>query len=166
MTRHFTLLTLFATLSLLTATGCAPEDEHTQAQAPEQGSLELEATPMQAPAIAAPHATGCVTQGQAQLQQLEARWAEHGISVEITLSGQSCGASVQTFGFRVLDADGVDVSGRSWPEVDSVEEDSQGQFTLRGHAVSCGNMSRGETIQIFFFDEDYQVTAELTVPIQ
>lgn len=167
MTRHLTLFALIA--SVLVTAACAPEAEDDQPQAPLQGTWELEATPMAAPATAlvAPRAAaGCLVQGQAQIQQLEARWILPGVEIEFELKGLSCGAPIRRFAFQALDHDGVDVSGRSWIEVDSIEEDNQGRFTLRGQAVSCGDMSRGQTLRVFFFDEDYQALTEITVPIQ
>jgi hypothetical protein len=69
-------------------------------------------------------------------------------TVGLVIEGRSCGATISDFGFRIYDADGRDITGRSWPEVESVEVAADGRFTLHGLAWSCGDLSNGQSLVV------------------
>ena len=69
-------------------------------------------------------------------------------TVGLVIEGRSCGAQVSTFRFRIYDAEGHDITGRSWPEVESVEVAADGRFTLHGLAWSCGDLSNGQSLVV------------------
>lgn len=89
----------------------------------------------------------CLRSGEAALGTLTAV-RESGSTIHLTLEGHTCGAEVDGFGFEVLDAEGHNIAGRSWPEVDALEVTEAGRFTLRGAAWSCGNLDAGETLVV------------------
>ncbi len=68
--------------------------------------------------------------------------------IELEIAGDGCQGEVFSFGFRVLDKRGNNVTGRSWPEVQEIDQTEADAYTLYGEAWSCGNFDAGETIEV------------------
>ncbi len=92
-------------------------------------------------------AAECGIKGVPVLVGVEGYWDEAG-QVGVVIRGQSCLAEISSFDFNILDPEGNDVSGRSWPEVDEIHMEEDGSFTLRGVAASCSDVSRGVRVRV------------------
>ncbi|MEZ4463088.1 MAG: hypothetical protein R3F60_06865 [bacterium] len=105
-------------------------------------------------------ATRCGVAQVPVLARVEAARTELASQIAVEIRGRACGAKIEGFGFELLDDEGRDISGRSWPEVDEVEVDDDGHFVLRGRAAGCADYSDGRTLVV----QVAGVTASAEVP--
>jgi hypothetical protein len=97
----------------------------------------------------------CEMAGIPQIQSIDAWWSDDRATISLDIQGQTCSGIPEQFAFRVLDGDGKDITGRSWPEVDEVHLRPDGTFTLQGKAATCSDFSKGVTISVFFYNETF-----------
>jgi hypothetical protein len=88
----------------------------------------------------------CAQTGTPALQHITVARGDLTSAFDVELHGLSCDASIDHFDFRVYDADGNDITSRSWPEVNEIEQRADGTFTLRGVAASCGDFTRATRV--------------------
>ncbi|MCB9548472.1 MAG: hypothetical protein H6706_21910 [Myxococcales bacterium] len=93
-------------------------------------------------------ATRCGVARVPVLDRVEASRTELASQIAVEIHGRACGAPIDGFGFDLLDEEGRDISGRSWPEVDAVEVGDDGRFVLRGRAAGCGDYTGGRTLVV------------------
>jgi hypothetical protein len=74
-------------------------------------------------------------------------------SIEVVATGDTCAETVTGFGFRVFNADGQDITGRSWPELTSIETHAD-TFTLRGDAAGCSDYRGATQLEVFAITAD------------
>ncbi len=70
--------------------------------------------------------------------------------IDVEIHGQ-IHADIQSpgsFSFAVLTEEGNDISGRSWPEVESVDIREDGTFTMHVRAAGCGDYDPGRRISV------------------
>lgn len=77
----------------------------------------------------------------------------HAGAVEVEIRGETCGTELMGFRFSVYNSDGIDISGRSWPELESIEQED-GRFILRGDAAGCSNYSDAREIGLMVQSND------------
>lgn len=73
-------------------------------------------------------------------------------TVDVELTGRLFASTPGDFGFRVANDAGVDITGRSWPEVESIEHHGDGTFTMRAKAASCADYTDAARISVQLYD--------------
>lgn len=68
-------------------------------------------------------------------------------AIEVEASGETCNTEITDFGFQVYNADGNNITGRSWPELGTIET-KQGQFILRGDAAGCSDYAGATHLEV------------------
>ncbi len=159
-----------ASLLLLSAIGCGAELNDTSTQ---DGSLadtsdaqELvpggELAP--APAVRCRQAVPpAVCDAAPNLSVVHAVLVNAG-NIEVVAQGDTCAETVTGFGFRVFNAEGQDITGRSWPELESIEVQGE-SFILRGDAAGCANYSGATHLEVVAMGEDQVVSNTIRVEI-
>ena len=95
-----------------------------------------------------PEGFGTCDDGIPRLRRVRATWADDThTAIDVEIRGQACGADIYAYEATVFDPDGADVTGRSWPELHTLDIDEAGEFTAYGVLrSSCGPIAQGEVI--------------------
>ncbi len=93
-------------------------------------------------------APSCGERGVPVITGITTDWDDQFVDwITVEVHGLRCGADVSGFGFRIFDDAERDITGRSWPELDSIEQDDDA-FVLRGEAAGCGSFRAAARIEV------------------
>lgn len=88
-------------------------------------------------------------------------------TIDVDLRGVvGCDRELDGFRFSVFNAEEIDISGRSWPELDSVALMEDGSFRMHAKAVGCSDYSSAERIVVQLAPVDGDVSNALEVAIE
>lgn len=91
----------------------------------------------------------CEQTGVPVITGVEVDWDDvHHDWIAVELRGLTCGADVEGFRFVIFDGDERNITGRAWPEVDSVEVGEDDTFVVRGDAAGCGSFQAAARIEL------------------
>lgn len=101
---------------------------------------EIEAPPIELPS--------CGQAGIPVITGVSADWDDVFVDwIAVEVHGLNCGADVEGFRFRIFDGAEVDITGRAWPEIESITSDGE-TFVLRGEAAGCGSFQTAARIEL------------------
>lgn len=112
-----------------------------------EGPLDLSGLPVPGDLPVVEQAT-CGEPGVPVITGITTGWDDEFVDwITVEVHGLRCGADVSGFGFRIFDDAERDITGRSWPELDGIEEDGE-RFVLRGEAAGCGSFRTAARIEV------------------